>query len=204
MWTYGLQAQNGPDGKPYGYHYDGFAQTEWKVRPNLSLTAGLRYEVNPPFQDATNQLGNFNYKVPGGQLVLNPNENINPLWKEAVGNTPFVLGSSVGLGPGMRYTYWDNIQPRLGFTWSPSSSHDTVVRASAGMYSVPVLGAVLYSLLGIDTSYYGTYAPTTYHSHIELQQRLLRDAGRFFLPGLSPRQPMESEGSASLPVECGV
>jgi hypothetical protein len=156
----GLQAQNGPDGKPYGYHYDGFAQTEWKVRPNLSLTAGLRYEVNPPMVDATNQLGNFNYKVPGGQLVLNPGENINPLWKEAVGNTPFVLGSTVGLGPGMRYTYWDNIQPRLGFAWSPSSSHNTVVRASAGTYSVPVLGAVLYSLLGIDTSYYGTYAPT--------------------------------------------
>ena len=93
--------------------------------------------------------------------MVNPNENINPLWKEAVGNTPFVLGSSVGLGPGMRYTYWDNIQPRLGFAWSPSSSHNTVVRASAGIYSVPVLGAVLYSLLGIDTSYYGTYAPTT-------------------------------------------
>jgi hypothetical protein len=158
--TEGLQAQNGPDGKPYGYHYDGFAQTEWKVRPNLSLTAGLRYEVNPPMVDATNQLGNFNYKVPGGQLVLNPGENINPLWKEAVGDTPFVYGSSVGLGPGMRYTYWDNIQPRLGFTWSPSSSRNTVVRASAGTYSVPVLGAVLYSLLGIDTSYYGTYAPT--------------------------------------------
>jgi hypothetical protein len=158
---YGLQAQNGPDGKPYGYHYDGFAQTEWKIRPDLSLTAGLRYEVNPPMVDATNQLGNFNYKVPGGQLVLNPGENINPLWKEAVGDTPFVLGNTVGLGPGMRYTYWDNIQPRLGFTWSPSSSHNTVVRASAGVYSVPVMGAVLYSLLGIDTSYYGTYLPTT-------------------------------------------
>jgi hypothetical protein len=155
------QAQNGPDGKPYGYHYDGFAQTEWKVRPNFTLTAGLRYEVNTPFQDATNQLGNFNYKVSGGQLVLNPNENINPLWKEAVGNTPWVLASSVGLGPGLRYTYWENIQPRLGFAWNPSNSHDTVIRASAGIYSVPVLGAVLYSLLGIDTSYYGDYFPTS-------------------------------------------
>ena len=158
---YGLQAQNGPDGKPYGHHYSGFGQTEWKVRPNLSLTAGLRYEVNAPFQDSTNQLGNFNYAVPGGQLVVNPNENINPLWKEAVGNIPWVYASQVGLGPGLRYTYWKNIQPRLGFAWSPANSHDTVVRASAGVYSVPVLGAVLYSLLGIDTSYYGTYAPTS-------------------------------------------
>jgi hypothetical protein len=155
---YALQAQNGPDGKPYGYHYSGFGQTEWKIRRDLTVTAGLRYELNTPFQDATNQLGNFNYKVPGGQLVVNPNENINPLWKEAVGSTPFVSASSVGLGPGMRYTYWSNIQPRLGFAWEPSSK--TVVRASAGIYSVPVLGAVLYSLLGIDTSYYGTYTPT--------------------------------------------
>ncbi len=156
--TFGLQAQNGPDGKPYGYHYSGFGQTEWKVRRDLTLTAGLRYELNTPFQDATNQLGNFNYKVPGGQLVVNPNENINPLWKEAVGSTPFVLGSAVGLGAGMRNTYWTNIQPRLGFAWMPR--RETVVRASAGVYSVPVLGAVLYSLLGIDTSYYGTYTPT--------------------------------------------
>lgn len=154
------QAQNGPDGKPYGYHYSGFAQTEWKARPNLSVTAGLRYEINTPFQDATNQIGNFRYQVPGGELVVNPNEKISPAWKEAVGDTPFVLASTVGLGPGLRYTYWDNIQPRLGFVWMPTSSHNTVVRASSGIYSVPVLGAVLYSLLGVDTSNYGSYNPT--------------------------------------------
>jgi hypothetical protein len=154
------QAQNGPDGKPYGYHYSFFGQTEWKLRPNLSLTAGLRYEINTPFQDATNQLGNFRYQVPGGELVVNPGENISPAWKEAVGDTPFVLASSVGLGPGLRYTYWGNIQPRLGFVWMPTSSHNTVVRASSGIYSVPVLGAVLYSLLGVDTSNYGSYSPT--------------------------------------------
>ena len=111
-----------------------------KMRPNLSLTAGLRYEVNTPFRDATNQLGNFRYQVPGGELVVNPNENISPAWEESVGNTPFVLASSVGLGPGMRHTYWDNIQPCLGFAWSPANSHDTVIRASAVTYSVPVLG----------------------------------------------------------------
>jgi hypothetical protein len=158
---YALQAQNGPDGRPYGHQFGFFGQTEWKVRSDLSLTLGLRYEVNPPFQDATNQLGNFNYKVPGGQLVLNPNENVNPLWKEAVGNTPFLLASQAGLGPGLRYTDWSNLQPRFGISWDPTSSHDTVVHASVGRYSVPVLGAVLYSLLGIDTSYYGTYTPTT-------------------------------------------
>jgi hypothetical protein len=157
---YAEQAQNGPTGKPYGYHYSGFGQTEWKVLRNLTITAGLRYEINTPFQDATNQLGNFDYMVPGGELVVNPGENISPAWRESVGATPFVLANTVGLGPGLRYTYWDNIQPRLGFAWMPTQSHNTVVRASAGIYSVPVLGAVLYSLLGVDTSNFGTYVPT--------------------------------------------
>jgi hypothetical protein len=41
-------AQNGPDGKPYGYHYGGFAQDQWKLRRNLTLSYGIRYEVNTP------------------------------------------------------------------------------------------------------------------------------------------------------------
>ena len=156
------QAQNGPDGKPYGYHYGGFAQDEWRMLPNFTLNYGLRYEVNKPFNDATDQLGNFDTKVPGGELVVQNGEmsQINPLWKAAVGNTPFVTASQVGLPNTLRYTYWGNIQPRLGFAWKPFHDDNTVIRASGGTYSVPVLGAVLYSLLGVDTSYFAYYPST--------------------------------------------
>lgn len=157
------QAQNGPDGKPYGYHYGGFAQDEWRILPNFTLNYGLRYEVNTPFNDATNQLGNFDTNVPGGALVVQGQEGlslINPLWKAAVGNTPFLTNEQVGLPSTLRYTDWDNIQPRLGLAWKPFDNDDTVIRASGGMYSVPVLGAVLYSLLGVDTSYFAYYPST--------------------------------------------
>jgi hypothetical protein len=156
------QAQNGPDGKPYGYHYGGFALDEWRILPNFTLNYGLRYEVNTPFNDATDQLGNFDTQVPGGELVVQNGEmsQINPLWKAAVGNTPFVTASQVGLPDTLRYTYWDNIQPRLGIAWKPFHDDDTVIRASGGVYSVPVLGAVLYSLLGVDTSYFAYYPST--------------------------------------------
>ena len=158
-----LQAQNGRDGKPYGYHYGGFAQDEWRLRPNLTVTIGLRYEINTPFNDATHQLGNFDRNYPGGRLVVQ-NEGvslINPLWKIAVGNAPFVTASQAGLPDTLRYLYKTNLQPRLGVSWSPDKER-TTVRASAGMYSVPVLGAVLYSLLGIDTSYYADYGSTSF------------------------------------------
>ena len=157
------QAQNGPDGKPFGYHYGLFAQDEWRMFPNFTLTAGIRYEINTPFDDETTQLGNFDRNYPGGRLVVQGTEGlalINPLWKVAVGNTPFVTNDQVGLPHTLRNTYWANIQPRLGFAWKPSGNENTVIRSSFGLYSVPVLGAVLYSLMGVDTSYFADYPST--------------------------------------------
>jgi len=158
----GDQAQNGPDGKPYGYHWDFFGQTAYKLRPNLTVTVGLRYELNLPLQDATNQLGQFDYLKNSpyyGKLIYDQGEKLSPAWVAAVGGMDqFVLNTQVGLPLSLRYTDKANIQPRLGLSWSPRSG--TVLRAAGGMYSVPVLGAVLYSLLGVDTSNFGSYFPT--------------------------------------------
>ncbi len=154
------QAQNGPDGKPYNYHFGGFAQDEWRLKPNFTLTLGLRYEVNTPFNDETHQLGNFDRNYPGGRLVIQNEETnlINPLWRAAVGNTPFVTASQVGLPDTLRYTYYGNIQPRFGFAWSLEPK--TSIRSAIGLYSIPILGANVYSLLGVDTSYYADYGTT--------------------------------------------
>ncbi len=161
------QAQNGPDGKPYGYHFNWFAQTEYKLLSNLTLTLGVREELNMPFQDASNQLGNFDYIKSSpdyGKLIYNDSEKLSSEWVDFVNNSQvnyqnqFVLNSAVGLSNSLRYLDKTNIQPRLGISWSPAKS--TVVRASAGMYSVPVLGAVNYSLLGVDTSNFGSFYPT--------------------------------------------
>ena len=156
---YATQAQNGPDGKPYDFHYDFFGETDYKVNKRLTVTFGLRYELNTPFIDQTNQLGNFLTNIPGGGLLYNKGEKINPLWAEAVGNTPFVQNGTdnENFPAGLRFLDKSNIQPRLGFTFNPTARHDALIKASVGQYSVPVLGAVLYSLLGVDTSYYGVY-----------------------------------------------
>ncbi len=180
LWL-GLQdgtslAQNGPDGKPYSHHFDGFGQFDWKAKPNLTVNLGIRYELNTPFIDETNQLGQFDTQIPKGELIVNRNEKISAAWAEEVGDIPsttgglptvgtatgipgipFTYASSVGLGPGLRYLDTANIQPRVGAIWKPFPHSETVVKASAGLYSVPVLGAVLYSLLGVDTSNFGSY-----------------------------------------------
>ena len=71
-------AQNGPDGKPFGHHYGGYIQDDWKVTRNLTFNLGLRYEVNPAFDDETNQLGNFDRFYPGGRIVAQDLSLINP------------------------------------------------------------------------------------------------------------------------------
>jgi hypothetical protein len=91
-----------------------FAQDEWKVSPSLSLSLGLRWEVNPPPQgasgrDAYTVLGNVNAPE---TLALAPRGT--PLWK----------------------TSWYNFAPRLGAAWTVHSHHDleTVLRAGGGVY----------------------------------------------------------------------
>jgi hypothetical protein len=148
-------AQNGPDGKPFGYHNGFFIQDDWRMRRNFTLNFGLRYEVNSPFDDETNQLGQFDRNFPGGRLITQGTEGlalVSPSWRKQVGNTPFVTNDQVGLPRTLRYTYFGNVQPRLGFSWSPGKDNKTIIRASSGFYSSPILGAVLYSLLGVNTS----------------------------------------------------
>ncbi len=147
-------AANGPDGRPFSQHYGVFAQDDWRVQRNLTVTYGLRYEINPPFDDATHQLGQFDRNFVGpqnvlGRLVVQGQQGLSlvaPSWRQAVESfllqVPgydvshyFVTNSTAGLPIQLRHTDHTNFQPRLGLSWRPSSDDKTVVHASVGSYS---------------------------------------------------------------------
>ena len=87
-----------------------FVQDDWKVRPNLTLNLGLRYEYYPPLSDAKGGLSN---------IVFGPNG---------------LVDSKVGPAPRFINADRNNFGPRLGFAWSPRGFHEsTVVRGGFGL-----------------------------------------------------------------------
>ena len=85
-----------------------FAQDTWRLRPNLTINLGLRYEFNSPAVDAANRANVYNPTT--GTLV-------------AVGQNGFPrAGYDADL---------NNFAPQLGIAWS---HHNTVVRAAYGIH----------------------------------------------------------------------
>ncbi len=97
----------------HNWGYATFAQDDWRVRPNLTFNFGLRYEVNTVISDAKNQLGNFDPACGVVQVGI-----------------PDCLGRKRA-GP---YN-GDHVDfaPRLGFSWDPWGSGNTVIRGGGGI-----------------------------------------------------------------------
>ncbi|MEO8596626.1 MAG: TonB-dependent receptor [Candidatus Solibacter sp.] len=96
--------------------YNFFAQDEWKLRKNVSLSYGVRWELNGPPTEA-------------GDRVYVPNKNIDG----SQGLVSFVHADRW-------YQNWNMgaLAPRLGVTWSPGGSQKMVVRAGYGIAFDPI------------------------------------------------------------------
>jgi len=102
------------------YTYLGFyAQDDWRIRRNLVINYGLRYEFTRPPVSGGDQYSDFSPTTP------------NP----AVNNYPGAL-IFAGTGPGRQGTrslipgYYAAVSPRLGLAYSPNPK--TTIRAGAG------------------------------------------------------------------------
>ncbi|MGH9844790.1 MAG: hypothetical protein ACREEM_39230, partial [Blastocatellia bacterium] len=148
-------AANGPDVLPFAYHYAFYAQDDFRISQKLTLNYGLRYELHPPFDDETNQLANFDRFTKGGRVLVQNDaglKQVAPSFRIDIGNTPILLGKDAGLSEKLRKTDKNDFNPRAGFAYRPFGDNKTVIRGGAGVYTVTVLGSVLYSLAGIATS----------------------------------------------------
>ena len=119
----GLPQQTSVQFGANNYHFRGnswdlYAQDEWKLRGNLTLNLGVRYEYVSPFTELNNRIANL-ILTPG---VLNPSLG-----------TPAVTAVLPGQGYSATLVRPDrnNFAPRIGIAWKPFDK--TVVRAGYGI-----------------------------------------------------------------------
>jgi hypothetical protein len=93
--------------------YGVFAQDDWKVRSNLTINLGLRWEYFTPLTEAHHNLSNYIYGTQGfiNGSVCGP---VSPL-------TPCSNGNQLYLP--IRHDFG----PRVGFAWSPDKYNSKVV-----------------------------------------------------------------------------
>lgn len=90
--------------------YAGFLQDDWKIRPNLTLNIGLRYEYFTPLRETQDRISNLVF--PAGQLSSAKLVTTDELFKPDR----------------------NNFAPRFGFAWSPTALEEKlVVRGGFGI-----------------------------------------------------------------------
>jgi outer membrane receptor protein involved in Fe transport len=98
----------------------GFAQDEWRARPNLTLTLGIRYEYSTPKLDTEGRTFSI---IPGDQSVKFPNAPRG-----------LVFPGDPGAPRGVNFPDKKNFAPRIGFAWSPGSNSKTSIRGGFGIF----------------------------------------------------------------------
>jgi hypothetical protein len=127
-------------------HYGAaYAQDSFKIKPNLTVNYGLRYEVSQPWYDARDEIQAFD---PAVQSVKFPNAPRG-----------WVFPGDPGIPRTLSPTRWHNFAPRTGVAYSPGFSDGplrkifggpgkTSIRAAYGIFYTSVEEEPLFFELG--------------------------------------------------------
>lgn len=155
---------NTPDANPWAVHFAGYLQDDWKPTDTLTVNVGVRYDLRNPMRDRSNQMGNFDRDFPGGRVIVANDgvlAKVPALVRNSVPNTPFVTADQAGLPETLRFADKNNINPRLSVAWRPFADGRTVIRGGVGLYTVPLYGAVNYSMVATVTAVAAAFSNTT-------------------------------------------
>jgi trimeric autotransporter adhesin len=102
--------------------YDVYANDDWRINPEFSLNAGVRWEYGAPITELFNRLVNLD--IASGYVAIAQVVATNPVGPLTDQRFPNSL-----VRPDKR-----GIEPRVGIAWRPISGSSLVVRAGYGVY----------------------------------------------------------------------
>ena len=153
------------------YQLDFYGQDTWRARTDLSLSFGLRYELNTPVREADNQIEST-FSDP--RLVSLP-----------------VLQSVVNGRTKLYGTDYNNFAPRLGLAYSPElfgNNRASVFRVGYGIFYDQILGAVANQSRNVFPSFLTLNLGGLQKFENQVFS-ILNPAGNIQLGGVVPRQP---------------
>jgi TonB dependent receptor len=121
-------APPGPDGVNLSTVWQGFAQDDWKVSSDLTISLGVRYEYQAPFTNNRGERSIFDPTFPGGRLLY------GGLPEYFVPGQGFTKTDRPLAPPGLVPPDRNNFAPRFGFAWRPFGNNRNVVRGSYGVF----------------------------------------------------------------------
>ena len=107
-----------------GWQLGLYGQDQYRIKPNLTVTAGLRWDPNLPPASTGGRGAVFN---PGQQSTLYTNAPLGVVFPGDKGVNKSLMSTTYG--------YWE---PRIGLSWQPARLPHTAIRAGFGLFTGPM------------------------------------------------------------------
>lgn len=108
-------AATGYDFRPRFQNFGIFVQDDWKVKKNLTVSAGLRWET---------------YLTPSDQ----DNRFTRAVWRSGNNLMQRIADMKADVGPPHEHTDLNNFAPRLGIAWDPTGKGKMSIRTGIGVF----------------------------------------------------------------------
>ncbi len=126
-----------------------FVQDDWRVKDDLTVFLGLRYELQGVWNEKDKTLANF-FPVDGGYTVV-PDSSISAKLPPALQDLGRIrTADQVGLGAGLVNADKNNFSPRVGFAWRIGGTDKTVLRGGFGLFHPTVAVQGIRDLLATN------------------------------------------------------
>jgi outer membrane receptor protein involved in Fe transport len=127
------------------HNIGGFFQDEWKIRRNLTLTLGMRYEYSSPKLDLQ---GRTFSAILGKQSTVFPNAPKG-----------LVFPGDAGVPRGSNFPDRNDWAPRFGFAWDPRGNGKLSIRGGFGVFYDILKGEDNFQFNG-QAPFFGSFNPT--------------------------------------------
>ena len=129
-----------PANHMFGTWWSAYAQDQFKLTRQLTLTYGIRWEAQGPYYDNRGLIANFNPKT--GAWVI-PDEAVKYISPAFSSNIPVETASQAGYpARTLLQSHHAYFYPRVGVAYRPWSEKSTVIRGGYGIYANTIYGSL--------------------------------------------------------------